>query len=195
MLTHLPVNATLLSMPPSARIRNQKHTSADSHVSVDLYDCEGLGGGGSGAAGGLLHPFTPRGKVTSQVLKGTSRHQCAPGLYSSYLWSGPNSLTLPSCATTMQPLWRGDEGVVAAMELVNAAEKAAEPGRFRLHLPDDHHHIDLLAWLPVCSTGNQKKKGARVFTYDPGAFWPRAQEPIHLFGGAACLDPPKLQST
>ncbi len=41
----------------------QKHATAEAPVSVDLYDCEGLGGGGSGAAGGLLHPFTSRGKV------------------------------------------------------------------------------------------------------------------------------------
>eukprot|EP00192_Tetraselmis_astigmatica_P012825 CAMPEP_0117659798 /NCGR_PEP_ID=MMETSP0804-20121206/6623_1 /TAXON_ID=1074897 /ORGANISM="Tetraselmis astigmatica, Strain CCMP880" /LENGTH=392 /DNA_ID=CAMNT_0005466477 /DNA_START=571 /DNA_END=1749 /DNA_ORIENTATION=- len=49
---------------------------------------EDLGAGGSGAAGGLMHPFTPRGKM----------------------------------------LWRGDEGVDAALELLDAAEEAAGPG-------------------------------------------------------------------
>mmetsp|Transcript_3695 Transcript_3695/g.10651 ORF Transcript_3695/g.10651 Transcript_3695/m.10651 type:complete len:180 (+) Transcript_3695:564-1103(+) len=61
---------------------------AGSQVSVDLYEMEDLGAGGSGAAGGLMHPFTPRGKM----------------------------------------LWRGDEGVDAALELLDAAEEAAGPG-------------------------------------------------------------------
>jgi hypothetical protein len=30
---------------------------------LDLFDASGLGGGASGAAAGLLHPYTPKGKV------------------------------------------------------------------------------------------------------------------------------------
>eukprot|EP00873_Tetraselmis_striata_P043043 jgi/Tetstr1/463307/TSEL_008231.t1 len=60
----------------------------DAPVAVDLYDCVGLGAGGSGAAAGLLHPYTSRGKL----------------------------------------LWKGAEGVEAALELVAAAEQHAEPG-------------------------------------------------------------------
>ena len=30
---------------------------------IDLFDAAGLGGGASGAAAGLLHPYTPKGKV------------------------------------------------------------------------------------------------------------------------------------
>ena len=30
---------------------------------LDLYEAHGLGAGGSGAAAGLLHPYSPRGKV------------------------------------------------------------------------------------------------------------------------------------
>ena len=30
---------------------------------IDLFDAAGLGGGASGAAAGLLHPFTAKGKV------------------------------------------------------------------------------------------------------------------------------------
>lgn len=32
-------------------------------VTIHLYDIAGLGSGGSGAAGGLLHPFSPKGKL------------------------------------------------------------------------------------------------------------------------------------
>lgn len=32
-------------------------------MQLQLFDAVGLGAGGSGAAAGLLHPYTPRGKV------------------------------------------------------------------------------------------------------------------------------------
>lgn len=32
-------------------------------MQLQLFDAFGLGAGGSGAAAGLLHPYTPRGKV------------------------------------------------------------------------------------------------------------------------------------
>ena len=32
-------------------------------VDVDLFDVAGIAGGASGAAAGLLHPFSPKGKV------------------------------------------------------------------------------------------------------------------------------------
>ena len=38
-------------------------TGGSRPTTVDLYDAAGLAGGGSGAAAGLLHPYTPRGKV------------------------------------------------------------------------------------------------------------------------------------
>lgn len=40
----------------------QRHSPV-STVALHLYDAHGLGAGGSGAAAGLLHPYTPRGKV------------------------------------------------------------------------------------------------------------------------------------
>ncbi|KAK9833582.1 hypothetical protein WJX81_008540 [Elliptochloris bilobata] len=58
---------------------------AHSPIAVTLYDGAGLCGGASRAAAGLLHPFTPRGRL----------------------------------------LWRGDEAVADALELVAAAEAAA----------------------------------------------------------------------
>jgi len=41
-------------------------------ISLDLYEAFGLGAGGSGAAAGLLHPYTTRGKVRSAVLPSVS---------------------------------------------------------------------------------------------------------------------------
>ncbi|KAK9842126.1 hypothetical protein WJX84_004137 [Apatococcus fuscideae] len=52
---------------------------------IHLYDVAGLAGGASGAAAGLLHPFSPTGKV----------------------------------------LWKGEEAMQAALQLVAAAEAAA----------------------------------------------------------------------
>ena len=40
-----------------------QRSSSISPIRLDLYDAFGLGSGGSGAAAGLLHPYTPRGKV------------------------------------------------------------------------------------------------------------------------------------
>jgi glycine/D-amino acid oxidase-like deaminating enzyme len=41
----------------------QKQSSPGHAVHVTLIDAVGIGAGGSGAAAGLLHPFTPKGKV------------------------------------------------------------------------------------------------------------------------------------
>lgn len=38
-----------------------------SGMQLELFDAVGLGAGGSGAAAGLLHPFTPKGKVGRYV--------------------------------------------------------------------------------------------------------------------------------
>lgn len=34
-------------------------------LSVDVYDEVGIGGGASGVSGGLLHPYSPKGKIKS----------------------------------------------------------------------------------------------------------------------------------
>lgn len=44
----------------------QKLSGPGHAVHVTLVDAVGIGAGGSGAAAGLLHPFTPRGKVWMQ---------------------------------------------------------------------------------------------------------------------------------
>lgn len=36
-------------------------------ASVRLYEAHAIGAGGSGAAAGLLHPFSPKGKVQGGV--------------------------------------------------------------------------------------------------------------------------------
>ncbi|KAF9588715.1 hypothetical protein IFM89_014591 [Coptis chinensis] len=37
--------------------------SKDSHLCIDIYDEVGIGGGASGVAGGLLHPYSPKAKL------------------------------------------------------------------------------------------------------------------------------------
>jgi hypothetical protein len=41
----------------------QKHASEQHPMEVTVFDVGGIGAGGSGAAAGLLHPFSPNGKV------------------------------------------------------------------------------------------------------------------------------------
>ncbi|KAJ8767868.1 hypothetical protein K2173_020808 [Erythroxylum novogranatense] len=40
-----------------------KQCPKDSNLKVDLYDEVGIGGGASGVSGGLLHPYSPKGKL------------------------------------------------------------------------------------------------------------------------------------
>lgn len=51
-------------------------------IQLDLFDAYGLGAGGSGAAAGLLHPYTNRGKVT-HAGAGRARHRTWGTLCSS----------------------------------------------------------------------------------------------------------------
>ena len=45
-------------------------------IAVALFDGAGLGGGASGAAAGLLHPFTPRGRVRRRPMPGGQACSC-----------------------------------------------------------------------------------------------------------------------
>lgn len=38
-----------------------QHCPQETHVGIDIYDEVGIGGGASGASGGLLHPYSPKG--------------------------------------------------------------------------------------------------------------------------------------
>lgn len=40
-------------------------SSDDSRICIDIYDDAGIGGGASGASGGLLHPYSPKGARSS----------------------------------------------------------------------------------------------------------------------------------
>ncbi|XAR66796.1 hypothetical protein NMG60_11013135 [Bertholletia excelsa] len=40
-----------------------KHSPKELHVSIDIYDEVGIGGGASGISGGLLHPYSPKVKL------------------------------------------------------------------------------------------------------------------------------------
>ena len=56
---------SLLNTPPSLTV-----WQAGVAAHVWLYDAYGIGEGASGAAAGLLHPFTPRGKLLWGGLEG-----------------------------------------------------------------------------------------------------------------------------
>lgn len=45
-----------------------QHSSKDAHICVDIYDEAGIGGGASGIAGGLLHPYSPKGPYLNPVV-------------------------------------------------------------------------------------------------------------------------------
>jgi glycine/D-amino acid oxidase-like deaminating enzyme len=45
-----------------------KLSTPQNPIQIELFDAYGLGAGGSGAAAGLLHPYTPRGKLLWQGL-------------------------------------------------------------------------------------------------------------------------------
>jgi hypothetical protein len=47
--------------------RGHKHGFA---IQIDVIDAKGIGEGASGVAAGLLHPFTPRGKITWRGMDG-----------------------------------------------------------------------------------------------------------------------------
>ncbi|GJN29479.1 hypothetical protein PR202_gb17705 [Eleusine coracana subsp. coracana] len=70
-----PPQGTLLSSPcpllscdKKHRLKRRscsfQHSPRDSRVSVDLYDENGVGGGASGVSGGLLHPYSPKGRFS-----------------------------------------------------------------------------------------------------------------------------------
>ncbi|WOL19396.1 hypothetical protein Cni_G28194 [Canna indica] len=40
-----------------------KQSSKDFRICIDIYDDAGIGGGASGASGGLLHPYSPKAKL------------------------------------------------------------------------------------------------------------------------------------
>lgn len=47
----------------SFMVRNllSQHSPEELHLRIDIYDESGVGGGASGIAGGLLHPYSPKG--------------------------------------------------------------------------------------------------------------------------------------
>ncbi|KAK1287910.1 hypothetical protein QJS10_CPB19g00653 [Acorus calamus] len=40
-----------------------EHSAKESHVHIDIFDEIGIGGGASGVAGGLIHPYSPKAKL------------------------------------------------------------------------------------------------------------------------------------
>lgn len=102
-------------------------------MQLQLFDAVGLGAGGSGAAAGLLHPYTPRGKVGEEAGgKTDSRRQprhAQVGRKAGTLLTILNvcaqpALNLCCLGPLLQLLWRGLEAFKAAVELLQAAEVA-----------------------------------------------------------------------
>ena len=48
----------------------QETAPQSASVQITVYDVHGLGGGASGTAAGLLHPFSPKGKLTWLGMEG-----------------------------------------------------------------------------------------------------------------------------
>ena len=72
----------------------QKLAPPGSSVVVDVYDAVGIGAGGSGAAAGLLHPFTPRGKVgVCQALHRVMLHVLPHVITCHIIWLSAVDLT------------------------------------------------------------------------------------------------------
>lgn len=46
-----------------------QNTSKELQLSIDLYDEIGIGGGASGVAGGLLHPYSPKGLCLLKIYR------------------------------------------------------------------------------------------------------------------------------
>ena len=90
-------------------------------MQLQLFDAVGLGAGGSGAAAGLLHPYTPRGKVGAEGSSGPTylMKALAHGLPLG------TARIHPLCPPPRQMLWQGLEAFEAAAELLQAAEAAA----------------------------------------------------------------------
>ncbi|EFJ51714.1 hypothetical protein VOLCADRAFT_87449 [Volvox carteri f. nagariensis] len=90
-------------------------------IVLDMYDTAGIAAGGSGAAAGLLHPYSPRAVTLHSADCVNCFERCRtttlPYHYALFL----SSLPCP----VEKLLWRGEEAMAAALELVAAAEAAA----------------------------------------------------------------------
>ncbi|BFI28697.1 hypothetical protein MPTK2_2g22170 [Marchantia polymorpha subsp. ruderalis] len=81
-----------------------QHTSSSAPVCVELFDDAGVGGGASGASGGLLHPYNPKGKL---LWKGAEGWTAALKLLSIAEAASTNGLTVDGLSSVAAPLaWR-----------------------------------------------------------------------------------------
>jgi len=94
-------------------------SSPDAPIHIDLYDSFGLGAGGSGAAAGLLHPYTPRGKV---LWRGVEAFQDALRLVGA-------AEAAVDASTTPPFVWRHG--------LLRPARSAKQASDFKKHVPQD----------------------------------------------------------
>lgn len=106
-----------------------QHGSKDSHLCVDIYDEAGVGGGASGIAGGLLHPYSPKGPHLHSLVLGSlllwhliDAFRCS---MTEIQMLGMLFLTnIVHYTFAVKLLWQGAECWEESLSLLNIAEQA-----------------------------------------------------------------------
>ncbi|KAL2645403.1 hypothetical protein R1flu_012990 [Riccia fluitans] len=81
-----------------------QHTTSSAPICVELFDEVGVGGGASGASGGLLHPYNPKGKL---LWKGAEGWNAALKLLSVAGTACSDTSTTGEFGSTIAPLaWK-----------------------------------------------------------------------------------------
>ncbi|KAF3779659.1 hypothetical protein EJ110_NYTH40903 [Nymphaea thermarum] len=101
-----------------------KLSARDTGLHVDIYDEVGIGGGASGVAGGLVHPYSPKG-MSSYIYHRDSRIKLKH-CFVLYYFTNYTCFSFIWLYVTVKPLWRGAECWEEAMKLLRVAEIAAE---------------------------------------------------------------------
>ncbi|KAK4757573.1 hypothetical protein SAY87_018874 [Trapa incisa] len=55
-------------------LAGQSHSPVDLHLTIDIFDESGIRCGASGVAGGLLHPYSPKGRQLLEGVSEASKH-------------------------------------------------------------------------------------------------------------------------
>lgn len=175
------------------------HHDREEAVSVDLYDAVGIAGGASGAAAGLLHPYTPKGKVIWRGFEGVRDTveliDVADGVPSNesspFYWQG--GIVRP--ATTERQ---------ASDFTRNVGKQASENG-WEAELLDYESSVGLLPGLRFPTCPKRKEEPAFAMYIKKGMvihpvrylnrLWTACQELARSSGGEASFWKQKVEST
>lgn len=99
-----------------------QNTSKELQLSIDLYDEIGIGGGASGVAGGLLHPYSPKGLCLLKIYR-------TPVLFLKAYLVSPFFKKLYTILTSffhfaVKLLWQGAACWRESLKLLRVAEDA-----------------------------------------------------------------------